>query len=174
MGRRTTSGFVGSGGSLGAVIPTGAGNTLTTSSTNQNLVLDPNGAGLTQIVRIAEARGDTTNSGVVRYYNAANTQYSGFQSPTSATNTITYTLPDGGPAANGYLLSATTAGVLSWITTPSTGLAFTNDTTTDSTFYPVITSSTANPVLGVNRSDTKLLILHREHFFLQLDSIQIL
>jgi len=156
MGRRTSSGFVGTGGNLGAIVPTGAGNTLSTSALNQNLILDPNGSGLTQVVRIAEARGDGTNQGVIRFYNTANTQYSGFQQPASASNTVTYTLPDGAPAVNGYLLSSSTAGVLSWIATPSTGLTFTNDTTTNSTFYPVITSSTANPVLAVNRSDTKL------------------
>jgi hypothetical protein len=43
------------------------------------------------------------------------------QGSASASASVTYTLPVAGPAVSGYILSATTAGVMSWIATSGSG-----------------------------------------------------
>ena len=50
MGRKVSIGVVGSGGGLGTIVAGGSGNTLTTAVTNQNLIIAPNGTGITQII----------------------------------------------------------------------------------------------------------------------------
>jgi len=60
-------------------------------------------------------------TGRVRWYElAANGNSSvDFKAPDSLAATTPYTLPTGYPAVSGYLLSSTTAGVMSWIVAPA-------------------------------------------------------
>lgn len=51
---------------------------------------------------------------------SASTFFVTLQGSTSATASATYTLPTAAPVSNGYMLTATTAGVMSW-TAPATG-----------------------------------------------------
>lgn len=57
------------------------------------------------------------NTGELRFMElAANgTNYTGFKAPDALASSPIYTLPDAFPASSGYVLSGTTAGVLSWV-----------------------------------------------------------
>ncbi len=67
-----------------------------------------------------------TNAGSVKLWNQANTFWTKFESAAVASNQ-TYTTPLTLPAVSGYVLSATTAGVMSWV---SNGSAAVVDQTT--------------------------------------------
>lgn len=54
-------------------------------------------------------------NGFMRWYDADESHYAGFQSPSSITANIDYTLPPAPPAVSGYVLSCSTAGVMSWV-----------------------------------------------------------
>lgn len=56
----------------------------------------------------------STTQGTLRLQNSANANYVQLQASNSATAAATYTLPTAPPASNGYVLSSTTAGVMSW------------------------------------------------------------
>ncbi|NDD75783.1 MAG: hypothetical protein EBZ40_12560, partial [Gammaproteobacteria bacterium] len=56
------------------------------------------------------------------------TGYVGFRAPATVSSSVVYTLPDGAPTANGYVLSSTTGGVLSWVD-PAAALGGANLTT---------------------------------------------
>lgn len=49
------------------------------------------------------------------------TNYTEIQSAAAPTANVTYTLPAAGPSSNGYVLSSTTAGVMSWVANGSGG-----------------------------------------------------
>lgn len=59
------------------------------------------------------------NAKQLRWYESGDGNYTAIQAGTQSAD-ITYTLPTAAPAVSGYLLSATTAGVMSWIA-PTTG-----------------------------------------------------
>lgn len=147
MGRRISNGVVGSGGGLGSILVSGAGNTLTTATTNQNLILDPNGSGVTQIVTIAEVR----SAGSVRFYNTGNTQYTGITSDPSSSSSYSIQLPAAAPAANNYILTATTAGVCSWSAPAVTGITVASDTSTV-TAIPVLFNAAGSTVSSVGNN----------------------
>jgi hypothetical protein len=58
-----------------------------------------------------------TTLGVIRF-EGSTSGYVGFQAPAAPTS-VTYTLPTGAPGTSGYVLSSTTAGVMSWIASGS-------------------------------------------------------
>ena len=79
------------------------------------------------LFQVPNGGGITLGSPTVSYQNT-------FQISSSATATVTYTLPVAAPASNGYVLSSTTAGVMSWVSPQSgptgpTGTAGTNGPT---------------------------------------------
>lgn len=141
MGRRISNGVVGSGGGLGSILVSGSGNTLTTASTNQNLIIDPNGTGVTQINTIAEMR----TAGSLRLYNTANTFYAALKNDPSGTAAYEIQLPGAPPAASGYLLTANLSSgnaVCSWAAPATTGITVANDTSTATAIYPLLTQTT--------------------------------
>lgn len=74
-----------------------------------------------------------TTQGSLVLGNTATTFSTTLQSSNSSTSAWTLTLPVAPPAANGYLLSSTTAGVTSWIAAPSTGITINTTTITGGT-----------------------------------------
>lgn len=102
--------------------------------------------------------GDQT--GLVNFYNSASQNATAF-SAGNATAAVTYTLPTAGPSANKSLLSATTAGVMSWvngrpiiqIVTASTSTA----TSSSSNSYSDITNLTAS--ITPSTTTSKILVI---------------
>lgn len=58
-----------------------------------------------------------TDQGAVRFYenNTNGSEYISLSAPASLATTNLYTLPPAAPAVSGYVLSATTSGVMSWV-----------------------------------------------------------
>jgi len=58
-----------------------------------------------------------TNQGAVRFFEGTGggSEYIQFNAPAALATTNTYTLPNAFPAASGYVLSADTSGILSWV-----------------------------------------------------------
>ena len=58
-----------------------------------------------------------TNQGAVRFFEGTGggSEYIQFNAPATLATTNTYTLPNAFPAASGYVLSADTSGILSWV-----------------------------------------------------------
>lgn len=92
------------------------GNTISSTDTNGNINLAPNGTG--------EVR--TPNSVIIqgakelRLNDSDNSNYLGFKSPSALSGDQTFTLPDG-DGASGQALSTDGAGTLSWVDVASSG-----------------------------------------------------
>lgn len=67
---------------------------------------------------IATGKGSTTN-GSIGWYCSGNNNVFNITAPTSFGASFGWTLPTAQAASNGYILSSTTSGVLSWIAPPS-------------------------------------------------------
>jgi hypothetical protein len=85
-------------------------NVISGTQLNQNIVITPAGTGEIQ----SSGNINIQSANQLKFFNAANTFYTGLIGGNAAGNT-TYTLPTTFPAANGYVLSSTTAGITSWI-----------------------------------------------------------
>lgn len=144
MGRRVSNGVVGSAGSIGQLSVTA--NTLSTTQLNTNLIIDPQGTGTTQFVGNAEIR----SAGNLKFYNTNNTFYTALQADAASTSSYTIQLPSAAPAVGGYVLSATTGGVCSWIAQTAAGVTLTEDSSTNSTRY--ILFDDTNPGTGATSS----------------------
>lgn len=59
-------------------------------------------------------------NGVLRFYDADESHYVGIRSNANVDSDIEYSLPAAPPAVNGYVLSATTAGVMEWVANSTT------------------------------------------------------
>lgn len=135
MGRRVTTGVVGGSG-LGSINVTS--NTITTVSTDQDLIIDPNGNGLTQFV------GDIaiTNQGDLRLLESTGngSNYISMQAASAMSANYTLTWPASATAVNGYALTSDTSGNLSWA---AAGAALTDNNSDSGTNYLTFTTSTS-------------------------------
>lgn len=104
-----------------------AANTISTTGGNNPIILAPNGTGSVQL-------NNGTNTVPLRFYNAAGTNYVGFQAGNPVANT-TWTLPLTDGAAN-QVLATSGAGVLSWATVAVVPVTVTNGGTGVVTFNP--------------------------------------
>jgi len=57
----------------------------------------------------------STTSGILSFRNSANAFTTSLQGSATTAASATYTLPTNVPASNGYILSSTTGGVMSWV-----------------------------------------------------------
>jgi len=115
MGRRTSGGQVGLE-KIGLVQANAA--TLTTTQTNANLTLDPNGTGVVQV------NSDTMHDGTLTMMNQAGirfreatangTNYIQVNAATNMAANYTITWPNAVASSNGFVLSSDTSGNLSW------------------------------------------------------------
>jgi hypothetical protein len=115
MGRRTSgqqTGFQ----SIGNIQANAS--TLTTSQTNQDLTLDPNGTGVINVSADTTITGDLTiaNQGDLRLREASGngTNYIAQQAATSMAANYTITWPAAVTTTNGFVLTSQTDGTLSW------------------------------------------------------------
>lgn len=92
--------------------------------------------------------GSIHTSGSIRVYDSGPTNYVGLVAPSSVSTSYTLTLPTAAPASNGYVLSSTTAGVLSWVA-PSSG-----SVTSVSGTAPISSSGGSTPTLSISQANT--------------------
>jgi hypothetical protein len=146
MGRRVTSGVVGGSG-LGTINVVAS--TITTTTTNGDLTIEPNGNGRVLFTRDAQLQAQRD----LRFADADSSNWVAFQAPATITSNLTWTLPavDG---ANGQVLTTNGAGVLSWAPAASE-ITVTNDTST-TVLYPSMATVTSGSLSGLRVSSTKL------------------
>lgn len=142
--RRVSTGVVG-GPLLGSLSINDAD--IRTVGTDVDLELSPNGTGQ---VKTSNNIFLENNAGL-RLGDADSSNYVELASPASMATNITYTWP--GTITAGYVLATDGAGSLSWV--PSE-VSVTNDTTTNASYYPAMTTSTGTAITGVTVSNTKL------------------
>ena len=133
MGRKVSIGVVGSGGGLGTIVASGSGNTLTTAVTNQNLIIDPNGTGTTQIVGAAQLNAQAE----LRLADADSSNYIAQKAAGTIASNYTLTWPAAVTAVAGYALTSGTDGTLSWTSLASGGVAMTDPGASATVHYPV-------------------------------------
>lgn len=123
-------------------------NTVTTLGTNANLTLDPNGSGQVTVVGNLQV----SNASSLKLADSDNSNFINIKSPASLSADYTLTMPsdDGN---SGQVLQSDGSGNLTWA---NVVIAISDDTTTNGTFYPVITSTTSGSVQTLNVSSTKI------------------
>jgi len=144
MGRKVSIGVVGSGGGLGTIVAGGSGNTLTTAVTNQNLVIDPNGTGITQIVGAAQLNAQSE----LRLADTDSSNYIALRASGTIAANYTITWPAAVAAVNGYVLTSQTDGTLTWAAIPSTGVTTSDPGSTATVHYPLFETSTGSIPTG--------------------------
>lgn len=145
MARKITTRFTGDP-VLGALRV--SDNTITTLGTDANLVIDPNGSGQVNIVGNLQIN----NASSLKLADADNSNFVNIKSPASLSADYTLTMPadDGN---SGQVLQTDGSGILTWA---NVVIAISDDTTTNSTFYPVVTSTTSGSVQTLNVSSSKI------------------
>jgi hypothetical protein len=133
MGRKVSIGVVGSGGGLGTIVAGGTGNTLTTAVTNQNLIIDPNGTGITQIVGATQLNAQSE----LRLADADSSNYIALRAGATISSNYTLTWPTAVTGVTGYALTSDTSGTLSWTSLASGGVAMTDPGASATVHYPV-------------------------------------
>jgi hypothetical protein len=151
MGRKVSIGVVGSGGGLGTIVAGGTGNTLTTAVTNQNLIIDPNGTGITQIIGATQLNAQSE----LRLADADSSNYIAQKAAGTISANYTLTWPAATSAANGNVLASQTDGTLSWISLSSAGVAVTDPGSSATVHYPIFATNsgsiyTTGQVTGLN------------------------
>jgi hypothetical protein len=115
MGRRTSGQITGLQ-SIGNVQASAA--TLSTSQTNQNLTIDPNGTGTVEVTASVNITGDMsiTNQGDLRLLEASGngTNYIAQQAAATMAANYTITWPAAVSGTSGFVLTSDTSGNLSW------------------------------------------------------------
>ena len=144
MGRKVSIGVVGSGGGLGTIVAGGSGNTLTTAVTNQNLVIDPNGTGITQIVGAAQLNAQSE----LRLADTDSSNYIALRASGTIAANYTITWPAAVAASNGYVLTSQTDGTLAWAAIPATGVTASDAGSTATVHYPLFETSAGSIPTG--------------------------
>jgi hypothetical protein len=150
MGRKVSIGIVGSGGGLGTIVASGTGNTLTTAVANQNLIIDPNGTGITQIVGAAQLNAQSE----LRLADTDSSNYIAQKAAGTISANYTLTWPAAATSVTGYALTSATDGTLSWTSLASGGVAISDPGSTATVHYPVFLTNagsiTSGQVTGFN------------------------
>ena len=150
MGRKVSIGVVGSGGGLGTIVAGGSGNTLTTAVTNQNLIIDPNGTGITQIVGATQLNAQSE----LRLADTDSSNYIALRAAGTISSNYTLTWPAAVTGVAGYALTSGVDGTLSWTSLASGGVAITDPGSTATVHYPVFLTNagsiTSGQVTGFN------------------------
>ena len=144
MGRKVSIGIVGSGGGLGTIVASGTGNTFTTSVTNQNLRIDPNGTGITQIVGAAQLNAQSE----LRLADTDSSNYIAQKAAGTISANYTLTWPAAVTAVAGYALTSGTDGTLSWTSLASGGVAISDPGSTATVHYPVFLTNAGSITSG--------------------------
>ena len=139
MGRKVSIGVAGTGGGIGTIVAAGAGNTLTTAVTNQNLIIDPNGTGTVETLANFNLTGDLSiaNQGDLRLLEASagGTNYIAMQAASAMAANYTITWPAAVSGTSGFVLSSDTSGNLSW-SSAGGNIPVSDSTSTATVHYP--------------------------------------
>jgi hypothetical protein len=137
MGRRTSGQTVGLQ-TIGNV--QASANTLTTTQTNQNLTIDPNGTGTVDVQTSVSINGDLSiaNQGDLRLLEASGngTNYIAMQAAANMAANYTITWPAAVTATAGFFLSSDGSGNLSWASSAS-GIPVVDPGSTATVHYPL-------------------------------------
>ena len=133
MGRKVSIGVVGSGGGLGTIVASGSGNTLTTAVTNQNLIIDPNGTGITQIVGATQLNAQSE----LRLADTDSSNYIALRAAGTISSNYTLTWPAAVTGVAGYALTSGVDGTLSWTSLASGGVGMSDPGASATVHYPV-------------------------------------
>jgi hypothetical protein len=141
MGRRLAAGVSGTAG-FGSISVTSS--TISTTTTNGDLTLDPNGTGTVQVSADLTVTGDLTlaNQGDLRLRETSGngTNYIAQQAAANMASNYTLTWPSTVASSTGFVLSSDTSGVLSWVSAGG------NITVSD----PGSTATVHYPLFGTN------------------------
>lgn len=157
MGRRTTGQQVGLQ-TIGNVQANAS--TLTTTQTNSDLTLDPNGTGAVVVNADISLAGTMTVQNQLglrlNELTANGTNYIAQRAAANMAGNYTITWPDSAAASSGYVLSSDTNGVLSWIN-PGGSISITDPGSVSTVYYPFFgTNAGALPstLTGLNAKTT--------------------
>jgi hypothetical protein len=137
------------------VVPGGVGDltitsaTISTNDTNQDLQLNPNGTGRVLISKNTQLQSQAD----LRFADSDSSNWVAFQAPGTVASNVTWTLPAADATVSGYALVSNASGILTWA---AAGAELTDNTSSSSTFYPVITTSTTGNMTAVSISSTKM------------------
>jgi hypothetical protein len=146
MGRRTSGATVGIE-KIGLV--QADANTLTTSQPNQNLLLDPNGTGITQVQRAMMVMGNGSTGGELRLGDADGTHYTVLRTAASTTTNRTLTFPDSAGSLNN-VLATDGSGNLSWVAQTTAGVTVADAGASGTTHYLYFGTTTSGQVTSFN------------------------
>lgn len=144
MGRRTSGAQVGIE-KIGLVQANN--NTLTTSQPNQNIVIDPNGTGVTEIVGNALISGNGSTGGELRLADADSSHYTLLRTASTTTANRTLTFPNSA-GSNGNVLSTDGSGNLSWVSQTAAGVSSSDPGASATTHYPFFGTSSGSIPTG--------------------------
>lgn len=133
MGRRVSSGVVGGTG-LGSLSVVSS--TISSTTTDGDITLDPNGAG-TVLVDSDLFLHDQAD---LQFGDADSSNYVAIQAPTTLAANYTLTLPTAVAVVSGYALTSDTSGNLSW---SAAGAALTDNTSDSGTNYVAFTTQSS-------------------------------
>jgi len=144
MTRKVSGGLNGSP-SVGAlnIAPTA----VVTAADNQDITLSPSGTGMLMITANAQLNAQAD----LRWADSDSSNWVAFQAPATITSNITWTLPATDGSA-GQFLATNASGTLSW---GSGGFTLTDQTSSATTHYPLITTATTGTVTTANVTSTK-------------------
>jgi len=144
MGRRTSSGRIGAP-TFGGLL---ADAQTITSDDNKDIIFDPTGTGIVK----SEAHFQIQNQSSLRFGDADDSHYVGFQAPTAIGSDFTWTLPGSDGSANQSLVTDGT-GNLSFA---STGAVIQDNNTDSANHYVVLSQNTSGSLLAARISSTQL------------------
>lgn len=141
MGRRVSNGVVGSSGTIGQLSVTG--NTLTTTQTNTNLIIDPQGTGLTEFVGNIRLNA----AGELRLADGDSSNYIALKATSNVTTNRTLTFPDSVGSA-GNVLQTDGSGNLSWVSQTTAGITANNYSSSSTIYYPAVITNGGSLATG--------------------------
>jgi hypothetical protein len=146
MSRKITGGLVGSSTLVGT-IQISPDSALSTAA-DQNITLSPGGTGI--VVSTADVQLNTQDR--LRFADSDSSNWVGFQAPATISANVTWILPatDG---SNGQVLTTNASGTLSW---SSKSIAITDETSSASTHYVMVTTTASGNLATANVSTTKM------------------
>ena len=138
--RRVSTGKVGAP-IVGNLLTTA--NTLTSVKTNEDINIDPNGTGSTNVTGSIRM----VNESQIEFGDSDNSNWVALKAPATVASNQVYTLPDPATITNGHILQVNGSGVLSFV---DTNIEVTNQPSSGSVFNLAFTDSSGTNITGLN------------------------
>ena len=153
MGRRVSNGVVGAAGTIGQLSVTG--NTLTTTQTNTNLIIDPQGTGITQFVGNMQVNGNASTGGEIRLADADSSNYIAIRSAATISANRTLTFPDSVGNA-GFVLATdgNNPATLTWIAQTTAGVSIADENSSSADHFVYFGTTTSSQLTAGKVSAT--------------------